>query len=114
MQLIGHGMTSSFLDQVSSIGRDFFALPVKEKLKCLRTAENTQGYGHDTKFSENQVLDWTDRLYLITSPKDQIKFQSWPECPESFRYYELSYKRNYSKHCIFQAINQINQNSYST
>ncbi|KAL1819622.1 hypothetical protein DCAR_0415919 [Daucus carota subsp. sativus] len=84
-QLIGHGMTSSFLDQVSSIGRDFFALPVKEKLKCLRTAENTQGYGHDTKFSENQVLDWTDRLYLITSPEDQIKFQSWPECPESFR-----------------------------
>ncbi|XP_063947088.1 jasmonate-induced oxygenase 2-like isoform X2 [Daucus carota subsp. sativus] len=56
-QLIGHGMTSSFLDQVSSIGRDFFALPVKEKLKCLRTAENTQG---------KLLQEYTEKINLLT------------------------------------------------
>ncbi|WOG96582.1 hypothetical protein DCAR_0415918 [Daucus carota subsp. sativus] len=82
-QLIGHGMTSSFLDQVYSIGRDFFALPLQEKLKCFKTAENPQGYGNDSEHSE--VLEWTDRLYLVTSPEDQIKFQAWPQSPAIFR-----------------------------
>ena len=84
-QAINHGMTSSFLDQVRSIGRDFFQLPMKEKLKCVRAAEDMEGYGNDPVFSEHQVLDWTDRVYLLTSPADQRKLHLWPQNPENFR-----------------------------
>lgn len=88
IQVIGHGMTSSvipFLEQVHSFGRDFFALPLEEKLKCSRTAEDNEGYGNETVHSEHQILDWADRLYLTTNPEDQRKFQFWPQNPESFR-----------------------------
>lgn len=85
VKVIGHGMTSSFLDQVHSIGRDFFALPLSEKRKWSRTAEVTEGYGNDSELSEHQILDWNDRLYLTTNPEDQRKYQFWPQNPESFR-----------------------------
>ncbi|KAK1403497.1 2-oxoglutarate (2OG) and Fe(II)-dependent oxygenase superfamily protein [Heracleum sosnowskyi] len=84
-QVIGHGMTGSFLHQVHSIGRDFFALSLKEKLKCSRTAEDTEGYGNDSELSDHQILDWNDRLYLTTNPQDQMKYQFWPQNPENFR-----------------------------
>lgn len=84
-QAINHGMTSSYLDQVHGIGKDFFALPMKEKVKCLRTGDDMEGYGNDPVFSEHQILDWTDRVYLITNPEDQRKFQLWPRNPKNFR-----------------------------
>lgn len=85
LQAINHGMTSSFLDQVHRVGRHFFALPMKDKLKCLKAANDMEGYGNDQVFSEDQILDWTDRLYLTTNPEDQRKYQLWPRNPENFR-----------------------------
>ncbi|KAL8110314.1 codeine O-demethylase-like [Apium graveolens] len=84
-QAINHGMTSSFLDQVHGIGKDFFALPMNEKLKCLRTGDDMEGYGSDPVFSEHQILDWNDRVYLSTNPEDQRKFHLWPQNPKNFR-----------------------------
>ena len=78
-------MTSSFLDQVHSIGRDFFALPLEKKLECSRSAEDIEGYGNESMQSEHRILDWADRLYLTTNPEDQRKFQFWPQNPENFR-----------------------------
>lgn len=84
-QAIGHGMTDSILEQVHSIGRGFFALPLKEKLKWSRTVDITEGYGNDSELSEHQILDWSDRLYLTTNPQDQRKYQFWPQNPQNFR-----------------------------
>uniref|UniRef100_A0A165WWF0 Fe2OG dioxygenase domain-containing protein n=1 Tax=Daucus carota subsp. sativus TaxID=79200 RepID=A0A165WWF0_DAUCS len=83
VQVIGHGMTNSLLDQVHSIGRDFFALPLEEKRKCLRTAEGSEGYGNASAHSD-QIHNWSDRLYLTTSPEDQRKLKFWPQNPENF------------------------------
>ena len=35
--------------------------------------------------SDHQILDWTDRLYLMVNPEDQRKFTFWPENPTDFR-----------------------------
>lgn len=78
-------MTSSFVDEVHRVGKEFFALPLKEKQNYSRTVEDIQGYGNDSVLSEHQTLDWTDRLYLITNPEDQRKFKYWPQNPQSFR-----------------------------
>ena len=92
VQVIGHGMTNSLLDQVHSIGRDFFALPLEEKRKCLRTAEGSEGYGNASAHSD-QIHNWSDRLYLTTSPEDQRKLKFWPQNPENFRYCTLLIKK---------------------
>ncbi|XAR66842.1 Codeine 3-O-demethylase [Bertholletia excelsa] len=84
-QLINHGMTSSFLDEVSEVAKRFFALPMDEKQKYARTVDDVEGYGNDSVLSEHQSLDWMDRLYLNVSPEDIRKLRFWPENPENFR-----------------------------
>ena len=77
-------MSSYFLDTVRSVSKQFFALPLEEKLKC--GGVNTgQGYGNDMILSEDQILDWTDRLYFELSPEDQRLLEVWPENPANFR-----------------------------
>ncbi|ESQ47087.1 hypothetical protein EUTSA_v10028311mg [Eutrema salsugineum] len=44
-----------------------------------------QGYGNDTIFTDDQPLDWIDRLHLTTYPEDQRKLKFWPEIPTGFR-----------------------------
>ncbi|XP_059635187.1 codeine O-demethylase-like [Cornus florida] len=84
-QAINHGITNSFLDEVQKVAKQFFAFPTEEKQKCSRALDDIEGYGNDTVLSENQILDWTDRLYLTVYPEDQRKLELWPENPENFR-----------------------------
>lgn len=60
---------------------------MKEKHKYSRAADDREGYGSDSIISENQVLDWSDRLILCIFPEDQRKLKFWPETPSDFRYY---------------------------
>ncbi|PRQ46271.1 putative codeine 3-O-demethylase [Rosa chinensis] len=83
--VINHGMTPEFLDKVREITKQFFAIPVEEKQKYLRPVDDIEGYGNDMVLSEQQTLDWTDRLYLTVYPPDQRRLEFWPENPKSFR-----------------------------
>ncbi|XP_009363941.1 protein SRG1 [Pyrus x bretschneideri] len=84
-QVINHGIAPEFLDVVREITKQFFALPVEDKKKYLREGNDVQGYGNDVVYTEQQKLDWTDRLYLTVFPQDSRKLKRWPENPESFR-----------------------------
>ncbi|XP_076919637.1 protein SRG1-like [Bidens hawaiensis] len=84
-QAINHGIESSFLEKVREIGELFFRLSADEKKECLREEDDVEGYGNDMVLSDDQVLDWTDRLYLTVLPKDQRKIQFWPQNPPHFR-----------------------------
>ncbi|KAK8595693.1 hypothetical protein V6N13_000389 [Hibiscus sabdariffa] len=68
---IGHGMSSSFIDQVRGVAKHFFGLPQEEKIKYSRTANGVEGYGHDLVVSDKQVLDWNTRLFLRVFPENQ-------------------------------------------
>ncbi|MBA0610668.1 hypothetical protein Godav_011482 [Gossypium davidsonii] len=85
IQAINHGITSTFLDKLREVARQFFALPSEEKKKYSREIGSIEGYGNDMILSEDQILDWTDRLYLILRPEDKQTLKFWPENPESFR-----------------------------
>jgi len=84
-QAINHGISCSFLDQLHELTKQFFALPKEEKEKCARAPDGIEGYGNDMVFSEQQVIDWNDRVYIIISPEDKRKLEVWPEKPETFR-----------------------------
>lgn len=73
------------LDELRENGRQFFKLPMREKQKYDRGANEIEGYGNDMVLYEDQTLDWTDRIYLLVNPEDDRKLHYWPEHPESFR-----------------------------
>ncbi|XP_054805052.1 codeine O-demethylase-like [Prosopis cineraria] len=84
-QAINHGMTSWFLGKVREVSKQFFELPKEEKQKYERQEGDHEGYGSDIIFTEDQRLDWTDRVYLKVQPEHQRKFKVWPQLPHDFR-----------------------------
>ncbi|XVE98427.1 hypothetical protein REPUB_Repub03eG0105500 [Reevesia pubescens] len=85
-QAIGHGISSSFLDKVRDVAKQFFALPEDDKQKYARAVNESEGYGSDRIVSDKQVLDWSHRLTLRTFPEDKRRFNLWPDNPNEFRY----------------------------
>ncbi|XP_015081811.1 protein SRG1-like [Solanum pennellii] len=83
-QVIGHGMSSSYLEEIRNLIKKFFCLSIEEKQKYGRAADGFEGYGNDPIFVEGQVLDWCDRLFLTAYPQDQRNLQFWPQNPPNF------------------------------
>lgn len=86
-QAIGHGMSSSYLDNIRETAKQFFALPEEEKQKYARAVNESEGYGNDRVVSDKQVLDWSYRLTLRVFPETKRRLSLWPKIPTDFRYY---------------------------
>ncbi|KAI3803051.1 hypothetical protein L1987_31199 [Smallanthus sonchifolius] len=84
-QAVNHGHSDSYLDNLRQVFRQFFELPLEEKRKYFRETGSVEGYGNDMTYSENQVQDWCDRLFLRILPEDQRKLRFWPENPSNLR-----------------------------
>ncbi|KAK9281874.1 hypothetical protein L1049_004781 [Liquidambar formosana] len=82
---IGHGISSSFLDKIRQVAREFFEQPMEEKKKLAKGVGEFEGYGADPIPAEGLPLDWSDRLFLPVFPEDRKNLKFWPENPESFR-----------------------------
>ncbi|XP_057767984.1 protein SRG1-like [Salvia miltiorrhiza] len=85
IQAVNHGIEESFLDEVHAMIKQFFSLPKEEKMKCARQKDDLDGYGNDSVYSDKQILDWNDRLYLMVKPEYQRKLKVWPQNPANFR-----------------------------
>lgn len=83
-QAIGHGISSSFLDKVREAAKHFFSLPMEEKHKCFRAVKEAEGYGSDLIVSDKQILDWSNRLFLMVFPENKRRLNLWPEMPNDF------------------------------
>lgn len=77
-------MSSSLLDRIREVGKEFFALPLEVKQKHSRTLERFEGYGGDIA-STGQSYNWNDRLHLRVHPFEQRNFKLWPEDLPNFR-----------------------------
>jgi isopenicillin N synthase-like dioxygenase len=85
----GHGMTEPFLDSILGASRAFFHLPSEEKQEYSNVVDaadggrkfQPEGYGVDRVDTDEQVLDWCDRLYLQVQPEEQRQPRFWPTHP---------------------------------
>lgn len=84
-QATGHGISTSFLDEIRQVTKEFFEQPIEEKKKISKGVEEFEGYGADPTPEEGQYLDWSDRVFLDVYPEDLRKYKFWPESPNSFR-----------------------------
>ncbi|OEL16235.1 Protein SRG1 [Dichanthelium oligosanthes] len=88
VQAVGHGMEPEFLAEMMEATRGFFNLPLEEKQRYSNLVDGKEfsfeGYGNDMVVSEDQILDWCDRLYLIVEPESRIVHSLWPARPPAF------------------------------
>ncbi|KAJ1402614.1 Oxoglutarate/iron-dependent dioxygenase [Sesbania bispinosa] len=83
--VVSHGVQNELLQRMKNATTEFFKLPIEEKDKYAIASNDVQGYGHAYVVSEEQILDWSDALILITHPTWYRKLQFWPETPEGFK-----------------------------
>jgi len=88
VQAVGHGMEPGLLADMVQVTRGFFNLPIEEKQKYSNLVNGEEfrfeGYGNDVVLSEDQILDWCDRLYLIVEPESRVVGSLWPARPPAF------------------------------
>ncbi|KAL3376963.1 hypothetical protein AABB24_003406 [Solanum stoloniferum] len=84
-QLVNHGVSSSLMEKVKTEIRAFFDLPMEEKKKFEQEDGDVEGYGQAFVVSEEQKLDWSDILYMITLPTHLRKPHLFPKLPTSLR-----------------------------
>ncbi|XP_044973075.1 2-oxoglutarate-dependent dioxygenase 11-like [Hordeum vulgare subsp. vulgare] len=85
----GHGMTDPFLDAMLGAARGFFHLPTEAKQEYSNVVDaddggrkfQPEGYDVDRVDTDEQVLDWCDRLYLQVRPDDARQLRFWPTHP---------------------------------
>ncbi|XP_022764520.1 protein SRG1-like [Durio zibethinus] len=77
-QIINHGVREEVLNKMKASVAAFFELPLEEKNKYAKAANEIQGYGQNFVVSEDQKLDWSDMIYLITVPPENRNFKFWP------------------------------------
>ncbi|XP_047146937.1 protein SRG1-like [Vigna umbellata] len=93
-QAINHGTSSTLLDKVREVAREFFTQPMEQKKKISKGVKEFEGYGADPVPEEGQFLDWSDRLCLDVHPENRRKSSLWPENPSSFRKIVEEYTAN--------------------
>lgn len=108
-----HGVDAAVMDGMMSASREFFRRPPEEKeiYTNLIGGERFQleGYGTDRVSSPDQILDWSDRLYLKVEPEDERSLALWPEQPETFRdlLHEFTMKCRGVKDGLLQAVAKL-------
>ncbi|KAL1206588.1 Protein SRG1 [Cardamine amara subsp. amara] len=106
VQVMNHGITEALLDKIYELTKQFYWLSSEEKKKYEREIGTYEGYGGDMILSDDQVLDWFDRLYLTTYPEDQRQIKFWPEIPIGFRetLHEYTIKQHLMVEQFFKAL----------
>lgn len=81
LQMVNHGVATEIMQGMKDAADKFFELPLEEKNKLATPSDYTQGYGHFPVLSEEQILDWSDRLGLLICPHRNRKLEVWPPTP---------------------------------
>ncbi|KAK6932276.1 Non-hem dioxygenase N-terminal domain [Dillenia turbinata] len=84
-QLMNHGVSSSVIEKLKAEIEEFFKLPLEEKEKYQRKEGEAEGYGPIRYLSDDQKLDWVDRLYFMSNPLHIRKPHLMPNFPPSLR-----------------------------
>ncbi|RZB82290.1 codeine O-demethylase-like [Glycine soja] len=83
-QLVEHGISSVVMKTLEDEVEGFFMLPMEEKMKYKVRPGDVEGYGTVIR-SEDQKLDWGDRLFMKINPRSIRNPHLFPELPSSLR-----------------------------
>ncbi|XP_059644744.1 gibberellin 3-beta-dioxygenase 1-like [Cornus florida] len=77
-QVTNHGIKNSLLDDIQSVGRNLFSLPMQQKLKAARPPDGVSGYGMARISSFFPKLMWSEGFTVSGSPLEHAR-KLWPQ-----------------------------------
>ncbi|KAJ8640858.1 hypothetical protein MRB53_017552 [Persea americana] len=94
-QLINHGVPDRLIKEMKKQTREFYDLPLQEKMRYAHKKDSLEGYGQP--FINNQKLQWSDMMFLNSLPVEDRNFSFWPENPQGFKENIDSYTKGMMK-----------------
>lgn len=96
LQLVNHSVDASLVERLKSEIKEFYKLPLEERLRYKIRDGDVEGYGQTIILSTDQKVDWADRFFMITNPVQRRKPHLFPELPSPLRYlFSATYLRVY-------------------
>ncbi|PRQ43231.1 putative (S)-norcoclaurine synthase [Rosa chinensis] len=80
-EMVNHEVAREVMERMKDSAAKFFKLPLEEKNKISMPLDEMQGYGHSSVVSEDQMLEWSDRLTLAVHPSKYRNPKVWPPTP---------------------------------
>ncbi|XP_039136498.1 probable 2-oxoglutarate-dependent dioxygenase At5g05600 [Dioscorea cayenensis subsp. rotundata] len=84
-QIVNHGVRPELMERTRQVWRDFFHLPMEEKIKYANTPKTYEGYGSRLGIEKGAILDWGDYFFLNLLPLSLKNHNKWPCLPETLR-----------------------------
>ncbi|KAK1422763.1 hypothetical protein QVD17_18049 [Tagetes erecta] len=84
-QLVNHGVEKSLVDKMKHVVVEFFESPIEEKMRYKLKGGEYEGYGQTILHAQGQKIDWADRFFMITNPRNRRKPNLLPEFPPLLR-----------------------------
>lgn len=104
-----YDVSLDLLDSLEDMVKGFFSLPYEEKKESVGSYASIDnlGYGRSFVKSDDQRLDWIDRLAMRAAPKNSTNgLNVWPKKPSGFRQVVERYTESARKVCneLLQAL----------
>lgn len=84
-QVVNHGVSLDLLAKMRAVWKQFFHLPMEEKLKLKNSPKTYEGYGSRLGVEKGAILDWGDYYFLHYQPLIVKDYNKWPSLPSSLR-----------------------------
>ncbi|KAI8016188.1 putative 2-oxoglutarate-dependent dioxygenase [Camellia lanceoleosa] len=108
-QVVNHGVSHELMSRTREVWREFFHLPVEEKIAYANSPATYEGYGSRLGVEKGMKLDWSDYFFLHFLPKSLRDQKKWPMFPPSCRELVAQYGEELVRLCgILMKVFSIN------
>ncbi|KAM7251491.1 hypothetical protein ACFE04_023374 [Oxalis oulophora] len=83
-QVVDHGVDTQLVTDMNRLAREFFALPVEEKLKFDMSGGKKGGFIVSSHLQGEVVLDWREIVTYFSYPVKARDFSRWPSKPKGW------------------------------
>lgn len=84
-QVVDHGVDLDLISQMTTLARDFFALPPEEKLRYDMSGGKKGGFIVSSHLQGEAVMDWREMVTYFSYPMAKRDYSRWPEKPEAWK-----------------------------
>lgn len=84
-QVVDHGVDTNLVSDMTSLAREFFALPPEEKLRFDMSGGKKGGFIVSSHLQGEAVQDWREIVTYFSYPLRNRDYSRWPDKPEGWR-----------------------------
>ncbi|KAI5588430.1 hypothetical protein BDE02_05G097200 [Populus trichocarpa] len=84
-QIVDHGVDAKLVSEMTTLAKEFFALPPEEKLRFDMSGGKKGGFIVSSHLQGEAVQDWREIVTFFSYPIRTRDYSRWPDKPEAWK-----------------------------